>query len=60
MTDSNLDPKYDPLDSQDLPEDHEPDTLATPEGDNEDLPDAPLKGAPSGMQRLRMIDTNKL
>ena len=30
-----------------------------PEGDNEDLPDAPLKSAPEGMQRPRSINTNK-
>jgi len=57
---SNLDPKPDPRDSPDTPEDNEPDTLATPEGDAEDLPDAPLKPAPPGMQRVRFIDTNKL
>ena len=60
MADANLDPVPDPLDSPDLPEDQEPDTVATPEGDNEDLPDAPLKPAPAGMQRPRSIDTNKL
>jgi hypothetical protein len=60
MAASNLDPKSDPLDSPDTPEDDEPDTVATPEGDNEDTPDAPLKPAPKGMQRVRSIDTNKL
>ncbi|MBB5328991.1 hypothetical protein [Tunturiibacter gelidoferens] len=60
MTASNLDPKPDPRDSPDSPEDHEPDTVATPEGDAEGLPDAPLKPAPGGMQRTRAIDTNKL
>jgi len=37
-----LDPKPDQLDSPDSPEDNEPHTLATPEGDNEQLPDVPL------------------
>ena len=60
MTASNLDPKPDPRDSPDSPEDDEPDTVATPEGDAEDLPDAPLKTSPKGMQRTRAIDTNKL
>jgi hypothetical protein len=60
MAASNLDPKPDSLDSPDTPEDDELDTLATPEGDNEDTPDAPLKPAPEGMQRIRSIDTNKL
>jgi hypothetical protein len=60
MAPSNLDPEPDPLDSADSPEDEEPDTLATPEGDNEDLPDAPLRPAPRGMQRVPSIDTNKL
>ncbi|WP_353064014.1 hypothetical protein RBB77_22585 [Tunturibacter psychrotolerans] len=60
MTASNLDPKPDPRDSPDSPKDNEPDTVATPEGDAEDLPDAPLKPAPRGMQRPRAIDTNKL
>jgi hypothetical protein len=60
MSASNLDPKPDPRDSPDSPEDEEPDTVATPEGDAEDLPDAPLKPAPRGMQRTRAIDTNKL
>jgi hypothetical protein len=60
MADANLDPVPDPLDSPDLPEDQEPDTVATPEGDGEDALDAPLKPAPEGMQRTRSIDTNKL
>jgi hypothetical protein len=57
---SNLDPKPDPRDSPDTPEDNEPDTVATPEGDGEELPDAPLKPAPEGLQRTPSIDTNKL
>jgi hypothetical protein len=60
MTASNLDPKPDPRDSPDSPEDNEPDTLTTPEGDAEDLPDAPLKSVPGRMQDSRAIDTNKL
>jgi hypothetical protein len=53
--DSNLDPLPDPFDSLDSPEDDEPDTLATPEGDGEGPPDAPLKPAPEGMQRTPFI-----
>lgn len=58
--DPNLDPEPDLLDSPDDPEDDDPDDpLTTPEGDNEDLPDVPLKPAPDGMQRSRSINTNK-
>jgi hypothetical protein len=57
---SNLDPTPDPLDSPDTPEDNEPDTVATPEGDNEGAPDAPLKPVLDGLQRTPQIDTNKL
>jgi hypothetical protein len=53
MADSKLDPAPDPRDSPDTPEDNEPDTVATPEGDNEDLPDAPLSPAPAGLQKTR-------
>jgi hypothetical protein len=59
-TASKLDPVPDPRDSADSPEDREPDTVATPEGDAEDAPDVPLKPAPGGMQRPPAIDTNKL
>ena len=59
-TASNLDPKPDPRDSPDTPEDNKPDTLSTPEGDGEGPPDAPLKPAPEGLQRTPSIDTNKL
>jgi len=59
-TASNLDPKPDPRDSPDSPEDNEPDTVATPEGDGEYPPDAPLEPAPEGLQRTPSIDTNKL
>ena len=48
MTASNLDPKPDLRDSPDTPEDEEPDTVATPEGDGEGLPDAPLQPAIEG------------
>ena len=34
-----------PTDPPDFVPDNEPDTLATPEGDNEDLPDQPLNPA---------------
>src|SRR6266704_3505222 len=37
------------------PEDNEPDTLSTPEGDGEGPPDAPLKPAPEGLQRTPSI-----
>jgi hypothetical protein len=57
---SNLDPRPDPRDSPDLPEDNEPDTVATPEGDAEGPPDAPLEPAPDGMQRTPSIDTNRI
>ena len=57
---SNLDPKPDPRDSPDTPEDNEPDTVATPEGDAEGPPDAPLQPASEGLQRVPSIDTNKL
>ena len=60
MTASNVDPEPDPRDSLDSPEDNEPDTLSTPEGDGEGPPDAPLKPAPEGLQRTPSIDTNKL
>jgi segregation and condensation protein B len=43
----------DPRDSPDNPEDHEPDTVATPEGDNEGAPDEPLEPAPAGLQTPR-------
>jgi hypothetical protein len=32
MEENNLDPKPDPFDSPDSPEDDEPDTVATPQG----------------------------
>lgn len=47
-----------PLDSPDSPETDEPDTVATPEGDNEYRPGQPLKPAPDGLQRTPAIDTN--
>jgi hypothetical protein len=59
-SDSKLDPTPDPRDSPDSPEDNEPDTVATPEGDDETPGDAPLKPAPEGMQRTPAIDTNKV
>jgi hypothetical protein len=59
MASSNLDPAPDSRDFPDSPEDNEPDTVATPEGDNEGPSDVPLKPAPRGMQTPRFIDTNK-
>jgi hypothetical protein len=58
MTDRN--PAPDRFDSPDLPEDDEPDTVGTPEGDNEGPPDAPLRPMSDGLQKPRTIDTNKL
>jgi hypothetical protein len=43
--DSNLDPVPDRFDSPDSPEDNEPETVSTPEGDGEGEWDAPLKPA---------------
>ncbi len=61
MPDSTLTPDpNDPRDSPDSPETNEPDTVATPEGDNEYLFDEPLEPAPEGLQRTPAIDTNKV
>ena len=49
-----------PRDSPQSPETDEPDTVATPEGDNEYAPDQPLQPAPEGLQRTPAIDTNKV
>lgn len=49
---------HDPKDTPQSPETHEPDTVATPEGDNEYAPDQPLRPAPEGLQRTPAIDTN--
>jgi hypothetical protein len=57
---SALDPAPDPYDSPDSPEDREPDTVATPEGDNETAPDSPPSPVSPGLQHTRYIDTNKL
>jgi hypothetical protein len=38
------------LEAPDSPEDHEPDTVGTPEGDNEFPPDAPLRPLPDGAE----------
>ena len=35
----------------DSPEDNEPDTVGTPEGDNEFAPDQPLKPVPDGAEQ---------
>jgi hypothetical protein len=48
------------IESADSPQDHEPTTVATPEGDGEYPPDAPLQPTPDGLQRTPAIDTNKL
>ncbi len=37
-----------------------PDTVGTPEGDNEFAPDQPLTPAPEGLQRVPAIDTNEV
>jgi hypothetical protein len=44
MSASNLNPPhpFDPKDSPENPEDHQPDTVTTPEGDNEHSPEQPL------------------
>jgi hypothetical protein len=57
---SALDPETDPRDSSDLPDDEQPDTVATPEGDNEFAADQPLRQIPGGQQRPPAIDTNKV
>ena len=61
MTDDRLLPnEADPGDSPESPEVNEPDTVATPEGDNEYAPGQPLRPVPEGMQRTPQIDTNKV
>jgi hypothetical protein len=42
------------------PQDVRPETVATPEGDNEYTPDEPLTPVPDGLQRTPAIDTNKV
>ncbi len=56
---NSLDPKPDPHDSPDTPEDREPDTVATPEGDNETAADQPVGPPSDGLQRPPAIDTNR-
>jgi hypothetical protein len=53
MADKSLDGKQEPLDSPSLPMDHEPDAIATPEGDNEAAPDAPLTPSAPPIERPR-------
>jgi hypothetical protein len=48
------------IESPDSPEDDEPTTVATPEGDNEYPPDQPLEPLPDGLQQTPAIDTNNL
>lgn len=50
----------DAADSPESPETGEPDTVATPEGDNEFAPGQPLRPVPEGLQRWPAIDTNKV
>ena len=57
---SHLDPTPEAKDSPDSPQDNQPSTVATPEGDNEYAPDQPLKPAADGLQRTPAIDTNKV
>ena len=42
----------------DSPMDQEPDTVGTPEGDNEYAPDQPLTPVPDGEQNPRGADPN--
>ena len=61
MADNDLTPNAkDPRDSPDSSQTNEPETVATPEGDNEYAPDQPLPTAPEGLQRTPAIDTNKI
>ena len=61
MPNTNLTPNpNDPRDSPDASETNEPDSVGTPEGDNEYAPDQPLAKAPEGLQRTPAIDTNKV
>ncbi len=60
VTDSNLDPKPDPRDSPDSPEDNEPDTVARPKATTKIFPTCSLRPARDDMQRTPSIDTNKL
>ncbi len=50
----------DPRDSPDNAQTEQPDTVGTPEGDNEYSPDQPLRPAPEGLQRTPAIDTNNV
>ncbi|RXH58794.1 hypothetical protein [Granulicella sibirica] len=54
------DPRNQPIEPADSPKDNAPDTVATPEGDNEYAPDQPLAPVPDGLQRTPAIDTNSL
>ncbi|MEO8870371.1 MAG: hypothetical protein ABI357_06025 [Granulicella sp.] len=62
MTDTRaaINPEPDSRDSPDCPEDEQPDTVATPEGDNEAPRDQPLEPVPEGLQRPRTNDTNEI
>lgn len=58
--DALLPESNDPRDSPQSPQLNEPDTVATPEGDNEYAPGQPLQPTPEGLQRTPAIDTNKV
>jgi hypothetical protein len=45
-----------PTEPPDSPEDHQPDTIATPEGDNESAPGQPLSPTPPIPERPRGDD----
>lgn len=61
MAEKTLTPNpNDPRDSPDSPETDQPNTVGTPEGDNEYTPNEPLAPAPEGEQRTPAIDTNKV
>ena len=40
------------LEASDSPQDHEPDTVGTPEGDNEFMPDQPLSKLPADAEQI--------
>lgn len=40
------------LEASDSPQDNEPDTVGTPEGDNEFAPDQPLAKLPDGAEQI--------
>ncbi len=46
--------------SRSAPGSSKPDTVATPEGDNEFAPDQPITPIPGGLHKPPAIDTNDL